>query len=306
MLQRRKTRERGLARITLRTSALSVTLVLASGVSGALARRDQRPVAPTSAGPQMTWASPGTAPESDTLAASQITPVAENRPDNRNFNDYVPSNFQLRRFRETRTQGGRTAVELNPLLAHVTGQSHLPSPSTDDLIQWAAHKWGVPEDWIRAIAVYESWWRQDAHGDLRLVPRRWYDDFPAPVRESHRTVFEEMGIGQIKWLPDESINPGTRRLRWRSTAFNLDYMGATIRFYYEGDCTNCGAGYGAGQQWLSIAAWHAPKPWGNAKATAYIAAIQQILAARTWTSASFQRPCAVSLSVGQCEHRRFG
>lgn len=253
--------------------------------------------------PQTVWAPPGTPPESDALAASQVTAAPENRPSNRAANDFVPSHSEIMAFRSARGPNGESAVEQNHWNAFVTGRDGLAHPSTDDLFQWAAHKWGIPEDWIRALAVYESWWRQGAHGDLSLVPRRTYDQFPAQARSTHRRVFEEMGITQIKWLPNQSINRGTGTLRWRSTAFALDYMGATIRFYYDGDCRGCGAGYSAGQEWASIAAWHSPKPWNNAAARSYVAALKAILAARTWTTPAFQRPCAVALTVGQCKHR---
>lgn len=280
------------------------TLYLAATLTSLATAAPQPELQTSVTQPQTVWAPPGTPPESDALAASQVTPVPENRASNVAANDYVPSNSELRAFRSAQGPNGETSVQQNPLDAFVTGRDGLENPSTDDLIQWAAHKWGIPEDWIRALTVYESWWRQDAHGDLALVPSWAYDEFPTQARSTHGRVFEEMGITQIKWLPNQSINPGTGTLRWRSTAFALDYMGATVRFYYDGDCRGCGAGYSAGQPWASIAAWHAPKPWNNPAAGSYIAALKAILATRTWTTPSFQRPCAVSLSVGQCKHQR--
>ena len=37
--------------------------------------------------------------------------------------------------------------------------------TTDEVIQWAACKWGLDEDMQRARAVQESWWKQDTLGD---------------------------------------------------------------------------------------------------------------------------------------------
>ena len=37
--------------------------------------------------------------------------------------------------------------------------------TTDEIIQWAACKWGFDEDTVRAQAVQESYWRQDGLGD---------------------------------------------------------------------------------------------------------------------------------------------
>ncbi len=37
--------------------------------------------------------------------------------------------------------------------------------TTDEILQWAACKWGMDEDMVRAQAAIESWWHQDAMGD---------------------------------------------------------------------------------------------------------------------------------------------
>ena len=37
--------------------------------------------------------------------------------------------------------------------------------TTDEVIQWAAHKHGIDEDLFRAAAVKESWWRMETIGD---------------------------------------------------------------------------------------------------------------------------------------------
>ena len=35
-------------------------------------------------------------------------------------------------------------MQFNPYLQYVDGRDGMTDPSTDDLIQWAAHKWGIP------------------------------------------------------------------------------------------------------------------------------------------------------------------
>jgi membrane-bound lytic murein transglycosylase MltF len=37
--------------------------------------------------------------------------------------------------------------------------------TTDEILQWVAHKHGIAEDVVRAVAVQESWWRMSAVGD---------------------------------------------------------------------------------------------------------------------------------------------
>ena len=49
--------------------------------------------------------------------------------------------------------------------------------TTDEIFQWAACKWGVPDDLLRAVAVRESTWHQyDAYPSGRCVLRRGVRD----------------------------------------------------------------------------------------------------------------------------------
>jgi hypothetical protein len=91
----------------------------------------------------------------------------------------------------------------------------------------------------------------------------------------------------VKWLPDGSVGAGTEPLRWKSTAFNVDFQGATIRYYFDGLCSWCTSGYSSGQEWNSIGAWFSPYPWSNSGAQAYVRAVQGYLAAKPWLSAAF-------------------
>jgi hypothetical protein len=165
-------------------------------------------------------------------------------------------------------------------------------PSTDDLIQWAAHKWGIPENWLRAEYVVESYWNQFNLGDDTRVSSRWYRLYPYQSRIPHTSnVYQSLGITQVRWAPDGSLGAGTEPLRWESTAFNVDEQAATVRFYYDnpsgarsswGDPT-----YRPCQAWPSIGAWYNPYPWGNAGQADYIRTVRGDLAARQWSSSSF-------------------
>jgi hypothetical protein len=176
-----------------------------------------------------------------------------------------------------------TPIQYNPLVKHVTGRPGLTDPSTDDLIQWAAHKWGIPEDLMRAQMVTESSWRQSTLGDRASVPPEWYAQYPAQAQiPGTSDVYQSMGIAQVKWRPDNSLHTGTEPLRWKSVAFNLDFYAATVRYYYDGLCRWCTAGYGAGQDWNSVGAWFNPQPWLNPGQLDYIQKVMGNLAARTW------------------------
>jgi hypothetical protein len=239
--------------------------------------------------PQTTWAPIGRKPLSDRAAAALVTHVPEVRAENVRANNYRPTDADLRYFRSVKNPAGQTSVALNSWNAYVNGRSYLKNPSTDDLIQWAAHKWGIPEDWLRAQLAWESWWQMDLPGDLARVSDKWYNQY-APLfhsKDGQNLVYESAGLSQIKWTPDNAVNVGTRFLRYRSSAFDLDYMGAESRYYYDGKCNWCRPHYHAGNPWLSIAAWNSPAPWNNVRQRQYASNVRRTLQQRPWTLPSF-------------------
>jgi hypothetical protein len=168
-------------------------------------------------------------------------------------------------------------------MRYVTGRPGLRHPSTDDLIQWVSHKWGIPTDLIRAQLVVESHWRQSFRGDRSSVPSRWYGRYPAQARiPGGDEVYQSLGIAQEKWTPNGDVGVGSEPLRWKSTAFSLDYYAATVRYYFDGACHWCSHGYGRGQTWNSIGAWYSPDPWANDDARRYVGELQGILERRGW------------------------
>lgn len=229
------------------------------------------------------WAAPGTRPLSDAAASALVVHQDETRPGNVPYNDFVPSDAELRAFHAARTRDGQLADQLMPERRRVTGRPGLRNPSTDDLIQWVAWKWGIPTDLIRAQMMKESTWHQTDAGDRATVARRWYSIYPLQARiAGTRDVFESMGISQVKWRPDESVDPGSEPLRWKSTAFALDLYAATVRYFYDGRCMWCGPGYRAGQRWRSVGAWYEPHPWGNPGQLEYVVAVQRELSNHDW------------------------
>jgi hypothetical protein len=264
-----------------RTAAFGcVVLVLAGGVL--LSHRNPEGRAATKV---TAWSPPGTPPISDPSAASLVSPAPENVPDNAGPNQYVPSRTELLAFRATPTSDGRTAVQFNPLLRYVTGRpGGMSNPTTDELVQWVSHKWGIPTNVIRGQLVLESQWRQGYRGDRTQVPQDWYPRYPRMARILGGTeVYQSLGIAQVKWTPDGSVHAGTEPLRWKSTAFNLDYYAATVRYYYDGLCGWCGPNYSAGQPWNSPGAWYSPNPWANDSERSYVRNLIQAVTNRSWT-----------------------
>jgi len=111
--------------------------------------------------------------------------------------------------------------------------------TTDEIIQWAACKWGFNDDTVRAQAVIESWWHMDTGRD------QGFGDFTTdssacqpryPIGSFGGTDCPtSFGILQIK---DEggTAGPHEGTFPWSidSTAWNLDYTLAMRRACYEG------------------------------------------------------------------------
>ena len=123
-------------------------------------------------------------------------------------------------------------------------------------------------------------------------------------------VYESLGITQLRWEPTtggNSLHAGTEPLRWKSTAFNIDYQAATIRFYYDnpsGTRSSWGdASYVPCQQWNSLGGWFEPYPWNNSGQQGYITQVQGKLSGQAWMQSSFINesltfPPAITFNTG--------
>lgn len=152
-------------------------------------------------------------PLSDAAAAALVSPEPETRPDNGKAyvvngvrhvapNDYVPTNAELAAFRSAKDSLGEPILHLNPYLKYVDGRDGLHSPTTDELIQWGAHKWGIPENWLRAEYVLESYWNMWMRGDEATVTPALYAKYPPEARvPGSLSVYQSLGITQVRWDP---------------------------------------------------------------------------------------------------------
>ena len=212
---------------------------------------------------------PGSALPSDAVCASEVRPAPEVRPANATFN-------------QTRGIGG------NSLYPRVTGNF---VGTTDEIIQWAACKWGIDEDIVRAQAAKESYWFQRATGDFTTDTTNC-----AP---GHQTLGadgvagqcpESIGLLQVRY-PYHMTAFATDNDATVSTAYNLDYAYAGWRSCYEGNDTwlnnaNPPRPYVAGDVWGCVGVWYSGA-WYSSAADGYIAAVQSYLSQRVWETTSF-------------------
>ncbi|MBW3537051.1 MAG: hypothetical protein KY395_04675 [Actinobacteria bacterium] len=199
---------------------------------------------------------------SDADAASRVRRSGwEPRPDNAIQNQTVPTAAQLSTFHSYTGQWGNC----DHLRQKVTGNFR---GTTDEIIQWAAWKWGLPEDTVRAAAASESWWRMSTVGDNGM----------------------SFGLMQIKSV--ERWHGGTFPLSRDATAFNADYYAGMVRHYFEGcatwlkDYSYNGFTYGAGDLWGSVGAWYSGD-WHSNASHSYVNDVYRNQTNRVWATSGF-------------------
>jgi len=179
----------------------------------------------------------------------------EPRPENRARNHRVPKKKLLKAWR---------ARSEMPYARFVNGRYE---GTTDEIIQWAAYKWGLDEDVLRAVAVVESWWRMSVIGDNG----------------------DSFGLYQVR-RPFHCWDECT--IARRFTAFNADYYGGIIRAYFDGqmewlNTVERGRDYAPGDLWGSVGAWFSGR-WYTQPSVDYIGVVQRRLAERTWEQGYFR------------------
>jgi hypothetical protein len=206
---------------------------------------------------------------SDATCASEVRAAPEVRPANTGAN-------------ETRGVGG------NSLYPRVTGDY---VGTTDEIIQWAACKWGIDEDIVRAQAAVESYWFQRNTGDFTTDPTQCPPGYQTlGANGVAGECPESIGIVQVRY-PYHQTAFATDDDAAVSTAYNLDYAYASWWNCYQGNDGwlnqfNPPTPYKAGDAWGCVGLWYSGR-WYDSGAQSYIAKVQGYLSQRIWTTPGF-------------------
>jgi hypothetical protein len=226
--------------------------------------------------------------------AAAIAPTPETRPNNIPFNRDEPTPAELALFHlQPVFHHELPAADFLRVDGHYTG-------STDMILRWAACKWGIDEDVMRAQAWNESKWRQggpnpaEGGGDRRFSRAQCVQDGFTGLWNFACTncCYQSWGILQTKVFYEWSTWPMIKD----STAFNADYRGADQRACMNGDY----AGYFASQEqqpnsyaadiasgdtqrilWGCIG-MHYSGGWYDANARSYVNEVKRYLVAKPW------------------------
>jgi autotransporter family porin len=217
------------------------------------------------------------------------SPDQEIRPgntrDNRTIGQHVGPHFFLAG--DLPQAGKRLAPRIN---GRFTG-------TTEEILRWAACKWGISQNVVFAQTALESWWRQGTVGD-------WGTDAGA-CPPGHKPGADGMpgvcpqsyGIMQNRYPLEKGAWPGIGD----STAMSADAAYAIWRSCYDGDevwlnsVTHVGR-YHRGDLWACVGRWFAGR-WNTAAAQVYIARVRRYLRERIWLTRRFQPPPPVSIPL---------
>ena len=207
-----------------------------------------------------------------TCAASIIRNSKEARPDNTTANHTVgDGNYTLGPWAIDPYWSAR-AANMQRVQGQFTG-------TTTEMFSWAACRWGIDEDTLRAVAVQESYWHISTVGDYCGV-----------VGEGSYGLMQIKNAtcnGQLGWggYPDST----------QSSAFDVDFYGAYLRSCYDGDFYD-GGSYLYGRQtvtqiaaahgwnyvlWGCVGSWFSGG-WYDSGAQSYISGVKAHLANRDW------------------------
>jgi hypothetical protein len=185
-----------------RAAAIAVVIL------GSIVACTSSPASPASS-TQVAVVAPGSQLPSDATCAAKVTPAAEVRPGNAKYNTTRGTQKNLTR--------------PYPMFIRVDGDF---TGTTDEIVQWTACKWGIDPNIVRAQAVVESYWHQNALGDTTKNSSVCAPHHPIGSDPKRPGLCpESVGLLQVRYQywPNGFDQVET------STAYNTDYVYAAWR-----------------------------------------------------------------------------
>ena len=160
--------------------------------------------------------------------------------------------------------------------------------TTQEILRWAACKWGIDQNMVFAQAAVESWWRQSALGDFGSDASACPPGHGIGVDGQPGECPQSYGILQNRYPFEQQSWPGIGR----STAMNADTAYAIWRACYDGyetwlNTVPRGSQYHAGDSWGCVGRWFAGR-WRTAAADGYIQKVRQYMVERIWQTPDFK------------------
>jgi hypothetical protein len=252
--------------------------------AGAFAITHYAPATSAAPRPQLFFRTlpPGVTLPSGAQCASWVraSPDPENRPANTAFNHTIGQHVGSEFF----PPGDNPQVKR--LTSRINGDF---TGTTEEILRWAACKWGINQDVVFAQAAVESWWQQDELGDWTTDPEVCPPGRGLGVEGTPGECAQSYGIVQNKYPFEETSWPAMER----STAMNVDAAYAIWRSCYDGyeiwlNSEPKGQEYHAGNLWGCVGRWFAGS-WYTPAADTYIREVQEYLDQRIWESPSFKQ-----------------
>jgi hypothetical protein len=234
----------------------------------------------------------------------------EPRPDNAAPNHVKPDAAAVHRAFAARPVSGAGATDPrwdSWLLQRVDGQF---TGTTDEIFQWAACKWGLSDDLLRAMAAAESTWNQyetypsgrpakkGGSGDLTPAGTPGASEYCNEIARYGRDYQRDYGpgicpetfsIAGVKswqapaWGKMPGNQNGTFPFNRNSTAFAVDYLASHLRGCYNGWkywLAHSGR-YTAGDIWGCVGAWYSGA-WSGPRSQWYILRVKSLMSDAVW------------------------
>ncbi len=206
------------------------------------------------------------------------SPSPENRPENKTFNDTIGQHVGRGFF------PAGDSPQVMTLASRISGDF---TGTTEEILRWAACKWGISQDIVFAQAAVESWWRQDNLGDWGTEAEYCPPGHGLGADGRPGECPQSYGILQNRFPYEEASWPGIGT----STAMNADAAYAIWRSCYDGyevwlNNEPRGERYRAGDLWGCVGRWYAGS-WHTPAANQYISVVKEYLREQVWEQPDF-------------------